>query len=157
MINNGLNYCCHISFLSVHCVGLCEFRPNNFAATVKPIELGKCVYATCILSAHFGQCALCIHPLHHSVYSIFMSSCVGGSKAPPPVRAISTSSEWYINFLWPMAYVPYLGIIYVICITEECNYVLRARTRPALRCLSDAFCALPRLHDCSKLWLDAFR
>ena len=32
-----------------------------------------------------------------------------------------------------------------------------ARTRPALRCLSAAFCVLPRLHDCSKLWLDAFR
>ena len=59
-----------------------------------------------------------------------------------------------------LAYVPYLGMIYVICVTEECNYVLgrqRARTRPALRCLSAAFCALPRLHDCSKLWLDAFR
>ena len=49
-----------------------------------------------------------------------------------------------------LAYVPYLGMIYVICVTEECNYV-RARTRPALRCLSAAFCALPRLHDCSKL------
>ena len=36
----------------------------------------------------------------------FMSSCVGGSKAPPrtiylrAARAISTSCECYINFLW---------------------------------------------------------
>ena len=50
-----------------------------------------------------------------------------------------------------LTYVPHLGMIY------ECNYVLgrqRARTCPTLRCLSAAFCALPRLHDCSKLWLD---
>ena len=55
------------------------------------------------------------------------------------------------------AYVLYLGMIYV---TEECTYALGrrcARTRPVLRCLSAALCALPRLCDCSKLWLDAFR
>ena len=55
-----------------------------------------------------------------------------------------------------LAYVPYLGMIYVICVTEECNYVLGSSVRGPVQ-LSAAFCALPRLHDCRKLWLDAFR
>ena len=57
-----------------------------------------------------------------------------------PLSDISTSCDRVV-------YLPYSGMIYVICVTEECNYVLgrqRARTRPAPRCLSAAFCALPR-------------
>ena len=68
---------------------------------------------------------------------------------PDPLRAFTGSGCGYARL--------YLGMIYI---TEECNYALgrqRARTRQALRCLSATLCALPRLYDCSKRWLDAFR
>ena len=39
------------------------------------------------------------------------------------------------------AYVPYLGMIYVICVTEECNYVLGDSVRGPVQ-LSAAFLPL---------------
>ena len=109
------------------------------------------VYNVCIYSSYTTNVDLQCMYIHG-----LMSSCVGGSKAPPrtisgqhmlcacyiknPLSDISTSCDRVV-------YLPYSGMIYVICVTEECNYVLgrqRARTRPAPRCLSAAFCALPR-------------
>ena len=59
-------------------------------------------------------------------------------RAREEKRELEGERDMYITCIYEMkqetrgrvvyrAYIPYLGMIYVICVTEECNYVLGRR------------------------------